>query len=230
LSQNEITSYQQEWYDELVNQPIRSSVDELVMERIKIGHVDDVIEEEKPSWVMAALDVFKDKVDGVTEAIEEMFEDVEDIPLVEEESEDGIEQESDGEGEDDKEQVEEIEEEEEETESQEAFEEIAIEEPVISDIENPFGGEIDYNSYTVRELQQECKNRGITIRGTKSEVVLRLRRDDMGIVEQPTQAESDAPSQEAADEKAVAPSQEAASKDVTQYDDSRQEQPDNEEE
>ena len=109
-------------------------------------------------------------------------------------------------------------------------EEVEEEVMIVPDADNPFGGEMDYNSYTVRELQQECKTRGITIRGTKSEVVLRLRRDDMGIVEQPTQAESEAPSQEAADEKAVAPSQEAASKDVTQYDDSRQEQPDNEEE
>jgi len=93
---------------------------------------------------------------------------------------------------------------------------------IVPEIENPFGGEIDYNSFTVRELQKECKARGITIRGTKSEVVLRLRHDDAGIVEQPTQGETEAPSQEAADVTPDAPSQEAATEEVTIDDDSRQ--------
>tara|TARA_R100001224_G_scaffold87794_2_gene56872 strand:+ start:486 stop:1208 length:723 start_codon:yes stop_codon:yes gene_type:complete len=38
----------------------------------------------------------------------------------------------------------------------------------------------DYNSWTVVELREECRKRNITIRGTKAEVVLRLRQDDEG--------------------------------------------------
>ena len=112
----------------------------------------------------------------------------------------------------------------------EAPQEVVVEETVIDDKDNPFGGEIDYNSFTVRELQVLCKERGITIRGTKSEVVLRLRHHDAGIVDQPTKGETDVPSQEATDVTPDAPSQEAATEDVTQHDDSRQEPPENEEE
>jgi hypothetical protein len=227
LTQNGITTYKQEWYDGLVNQSIRSSVDDIVTEKVKHGHVEAVVEE-TPSWVDAAFDVLKDKVEDVTDAIEEFFDD-DSPPLrqTEEEVENEIELDEQDEGITIEEEVEESTE---ETAEEEIIEEIAVEETVIDEKDNPFGGEMDYNSYTVRELQKLCRERSITIRGTKSEVVLRLRRDDMGIVEQPTQADSDAPSQEAADEKVVAPSQEAASKDVTQHDDSGQEQPDNEEE
>ena len=79
-------------------------------------------------------------------------------------------------------------------------------------------------------LQVLCKQRGITIRGTKSEVVLRLRHHDAGIVDQPTKGETDVPSKEATDVTPDAPSQEAATEDVTQHDDSRQESPNYEEE
>ena len=105
-----------------------------------------------------------------------------------------------------------------------------VEMMIVPEVENPFGGEVDYNSYTVRELQKECKARGITIRGTKSEVVLRLRHDDAGIVEQPTQGVTDAPSQEAADETLDTPSQEAVTEEVTTNDDSGQTELTNEEE
>ena len=101
---------------------------------------------------------------------------------------------------------------------------------IVPEVNNPFGGEIDYNSFTVRELQKECKARGITIRGTKSEVVLRLRHDDAGIVEQPTQGVTEAHSQESADVTPDAPSQEAATEEVTTDDDSRQTQLTDEEE
>ena len=89
---------------------------------------------------------------------------------------------------------------------------------IVPDEESPFGGEVDYNSYTVRELQKECKVRGITIRGTK------------GIVEQPTQGVTEAPSQEAADETLDTPSQEAVTEEVTTNDDSGQTELTNEEE
>ena len=73
-------------------------------------------------------------------------------------------------------------------------------------------------------MQSICKERGITIRGTKSEVVLRLRRDDAGIVEQPTKGEIEAPSQEAAEVEPDAPSQEAATEVNDNAADSGQEQ------
>ena len=79
-------------------------------------------------------------------------------------------------------------------------------------IEQPFvANVIDYSSMTVRELQAICKERGLTIRGTKAQVVLRLKRDDEGIVEEDTaESETEAPSEEAADVELDAPSEEAA--------------------
>ena len=247
LSQNGITSYKQEWYDELVNQSIRSSVDDIVMERIKNTHID-VVTEETPSWVSAALITFKDTAGDILEVIEETFEDIldeDESPIGEGETQqDRIEEDTEEEKEievdenedesneqnQDEDVEEEIEETAEEATEEETVEEDTIEEPIVYERDNPFAGEPDYNSYTVRELQELCKKRGITIRGTKSEVVLRLRRDDEGIVDQPTEGEIEAPSQEAADIEPDAPSQEAATEEVTQHDDSRQEQPDNEEE
>jgi len=224
LDINGITVYKQEWHDGLLNQSSRSSVDDIVMERIRSRHIEEVVDD-TPSWVDAAFDVLRDKVSDVAEAIEEMFEEefIEEI-------DDGVQPEQEAEVEDTEERVEEIEEEEEEAEIVEAPQEVVVEETVIDDKDNPFGGEIDYNSFTVRELQALCKKRGITIRGTKSEVVLRLRHHDAGIVDQPTKGETDVPLQEATDVTPDAPSQEAATEDVTQYDDSRQESPNYEEE
>ena len=89
----------------------------------------------------------------------------------------------------------------------------------------------DYDSYTIRELQELCKYRGLTIRGTKAQVVLRLRRDDEGISEaQPEEDETKAPSKEAAEESSDAPSKEAATEEVTNNDSSRQKQDIDEEE
>ena len=79
---------------------------------------------------------------------------------------------------------------------------------IIATADNPFST-IDYNSWTVRELQEECRERGITIRGTKAEVVLRLRRDDDGIMDDTANGESEAPSEEAVEEAQDAPSEEA---------------------
>jgi len=81
---------------------------------------------------------------------------------------------------------------------------IAIEQPFVANV-------IEYSSMTVRELQAICKERGLTIRGTKAQVVLRLKRDDEGIVEEDTaESETEAPSEEAADVELDAPSEEAA--------------------
>ena len=78
---------------------------------------------------------------------------------------------------------------------------------------------------TVAELREECKSRGITVRGTKAEVVLRLRRDDEGLTQDPVEPDEDeaeAPAEEAAaDDSSDAPSEEeAATEEVTQDADS----------
>ena len=96
--------------------------------------------------------------------------------------------------------------------------------------ENPFG-DVDYHSWTVRELQDECREREITIRGTKSEVVLRLRHDDEGILTQETEDETEAPSEEAAEDLSDAPVDDtAATEEVNKNDSSGKEQDINEEE
>jgi len=161
-----------------------------------LEEIEEQIEQIEPSWVESARDAIGDAVDGVVDEIQEKVEDA--IDIVENVIEDTVGFTFD--------------------KPAEVTEEMMI----VPEEENPFGGEVDYNSYTIRELQKECKARGITIRGTKSEVVLRLRHDDIGIVERPTQGVTDAPSQEAADVTPDAPSQEAATEEVTTNDDSRQ--------
>ena len=181
--------------EETVFEPIAREIEDTPVETIV-----EKIEEEEPSWVEAARGAISEVVEDVVEEIQEKVEEV--VEVVENVIEDTV--------------------------------GITIERPVknntkddeemmiVPEVDNPFGGEIDYNSFTVRELQKECKARGITIRGTKSEVVLRLRHDDAGIVEQPTQGVTEAPSQEAANVTPDAPSQEAATEEVTTDDDSRQ--------
>ena len=74
---------------------------------------------------------------------------------------------------------------------------------------------------TVAELRDICRERGLTVRGTKAEIILRLRRDDDGIVEEETvetdNDETEAPAEEAAaEESSDAPSdEEAATEEVT---------------
>jgi len=181
--------------EETVFEPIAREIEDTPVETII-----EKIEEEEPSWVEAARGAISEVVEDVVEEIQEKVEEV--VEVVENVIEDTV--------------------------------GITIERPVknntkndeemmiVPEVDNPFGGEIDYNSFTVRELQKECKARGITIRGTKSEVVLRLRHDDAGIVEQPTQGVTEAHSQESADVTPDAPSQEAATEEVTTDDDSRQ--------
>ena len=181
--------------EETVFEPIAREIEDTPVETIV-----EKIEEEEPSWVEAARGAISEVVEDVVEEIQEKVEEV--VEVVENAIEDTV--------------------------------GIVIERPVknntkddeemmiVPEVDNPFGGEIDYNSFTVRELQKECKARGITIRGTKSEVVLRLRHDDAGIVEQPTQGVTEAHSQESADVTPDAPSQEAATEEVTTDDDSRQ--------
>jgi len=90
---------------------------------------------------------------------------------------------------------------------EEAMESLNSEPPV----EEPTMAMGDYASYTVRELQEECRRREITIRGTKSEVVMRLRRHDEGLLDAPDEDEAEAPAEEAAaEDESDAPAEEAA--------------------
>ena len=188
--------------EETVFEPIAREIEDTPVETII-----EEIEEEEPSWVEAARGAISEVVEDVVEEIQEKVEEV--VEVVENAIEDAM-------GITFDKPVQNVEE--------------NLEMMIVPELDNPFGGEVDYNSYTVRELQKECKARGITIRGTKSEVVLRLRHDDAGIVEQPTQGVTEAPSQEAADVTPDAPSQEAATEEVTTDDDSRQTQLTDEEE
>jgi len=188
--------------EETVFEPIAREIEDTPVETII-----EKIEEEEPSWVEAARGAISEVVEDVVEEIKEKVEEV--VEVVENVIEDAV-------GITFDKPVENVEE--------------NLEMMIVPEVDNPFGGEIDYNSYTVRELQKECKARGITIRGTKSEVVLRLRHDDAGIVEQPTQGVTEAHSQESADVTPDAPSQEAATEEVTTDDDSRQTQLTDEEE
>lgn len=92
-------------------------------------------------------------------------------------------------------------------------------EVVIPPQDNPFS-QSDYDAMTVVELRDLCRDRGLTVRGTKAEVVLRLRRDDEGLTQDPVESdedESEAPVEEtAADDSSDAPSEEeAATEEVT---------------
>lgn len=114
-----------------------------------------------------------------------------------------------------------------------AAEEVIAEEPVEEVVEEdltdaPF--DRDYDSWTVAELREECKARGLTIRGTKAEVVLRLRRDDEGIEQETVETDNDeteAPAEAAAEESSDAPSEEeAATEEVTNNDESSEQEED----
>ena len=102
--------------------------------------------------------------------------------------------------------------------AEQVVEDITEEEEGEELVDSPFTP-ANYDSWTIRELQDECRTRGITIRGTKAEVVLRLRRHDEGLTTQTEQNETEAPSEEAAEESSDAPEpdvpEEAATEEVT---------------
>jgi len=78
----------------------------------------------------------------------------------------------------------------------------------IGDTEN-FPAELTYDAMTAKELKALCKDRGLPVYGTKAELALRLKRDDEGISESPT--ETEAPADEAAaEEESDTPADEAA--------------------
>ncbi len=60
---------------------------------------------------------------------------------------------------------------------------------------NPFPTELQYDSLTVAELRNLCKERGLPVYGTKAEIVLRLKQNDEGII---PEEEPDSPTEEVA--------------------------------
>jgi len=102
--------------------------------------------------------------------------------------------------------------------NQEVEEEEVEEETIeVAGENNPFSdSEIDYNSWTVVELRAECKERGLPVYGTKAEIVLRLRRNDDESMTQPEEDETEAPSEEAAEESSDTPSEEAVTEEVNE--------------
>ena len=73
---------------------------------------------------------------------------------------------------------------------------------------NPFPTELQYDSLTVAELRNLCKERGLPVYGTKAEIVLRLKQNDEGII---PEEEPDSPTEEVAlDGNSEAPTEEVA--------------------
>jgi len=63
--------------------------------------------------------------------------------------------------------------------------------------------EVQYDSLTVAELRELCKERGLPVSGTKAEIVLRLNQNDAGVTDGPTEEVApeetpDAPTEEVA--------------------------------
>ena len=75
---------------------------------------------------------------------------------------------------------------------------------VQEELPSPFPAEIQqYDSLTVVELKKQCKEQGLPVYGTKAELVLRLKQNDAGVTDGPTEEVApeetpDAPTEEVA--------------------------------
>ena len=75
---------------------------------------------------------------------------------------------------------------------------------VQEDAPSPFiVDEVQYDSLTVAELRELCKERGLPVYGTTAEIVLRLKQNDEGVTDGPTEEVApeetpDAPTEEVA--------------------------------
>tara|TARA_R110002095_G_scaffold196743_2_gene175688 strand:- start:219 stop:689 length:471 start_codon:yes stop_codon:yes gene_type:complete len=75
---------------------------------------------------------------------------------------------------------------------------------VQEELPSPFPAEIQqYDSLTVVELKTQCKEQGLPVYGTKAELVLRLKQNDAGVTDGPTEEVApeetpDAPTEEVA--------------------------------
>ena len=93
--------------------------------------------------------------------------------------------------------------------SEEMAEEVAEEVVIKTEVAPPppFTEEIQqYDSLTVAELKAECKSKELPVYGTKAELVMRLKQNDI-----PEENESEGPTEEVAPEEALeAPTEEVA--------------------
>ena len=75
---------------------------------------------------------------------------------------------------------------------------------VQEEVPSPFVvDEVQYDSLTVAELRELCRERGLPVSGTKAEIVLRLNQNDAGVTDGPTEEVApeetpDAPTEEVA--------------------------------
>ena len=77
--------------------------------------------------------------------------------------------------------------------------------------ENPFPDEIQkYDSLTVAELKEVCKDRNLPVYGTKAELILRLKQNDEGIATDNEATEGSTEESVAPEEESEAPAEEAA--------------------
>ena len=79
------------------------------------------------------------------------------------------------------------------------------------EMENPFPDEIQkYDSLTVAELKEVCKDRNLPVYGTKAELILRLKQNDEGIATDNEATEGSTEESVAPEEESEAPAEEAA--------------------
>jgi len=80
----------------------------------------------------------------------------------------------------------------------------------VEDIPNSqdFPSDLSYDAMSLNELREECRNRELSVSGTKAQLSLRLKRDDEGISESLT--ETEAPEESAAKVESDTPAEEAA--------------------
>ena len=76
--------------------------------------------------------------------------------------------------------------------------------------DTPFPSTLAYDSMTVVELRELCKERGLPVYGTKAEIILRLRQADNGIELQEDETEGPAEEEAAPEVESDAPVEEAA--------------------
>jgi len=76
-------------------------------------------------------------------------------------------------------------------------EELMVEEPVEEAEEEVVEETPNYESMTVKQLRAILQERGLTVRGTKAELIARLNADDAGPLEEAPDESVEAPSEEA---------------------------------
>ena len=97
--------------------------------------------------------------------------------------------------------------------------------------EDPFPDNItDYESMTYNDLRSLCKERGLDATGTKVELIARLQADDAPSEEIPISEEAATEASDAPSEEAVSNEEEEPEGEVSESENSGEEQPNGEEE